>query len=318
MSSLFNSKKVASAVVASVPCSFAPKDSRGNPGLHKVVVLLDKDGAIQHLTCECLQKHGDGVQAILDLSGGDTTETLCVAQLEPFNKLINMLRRSRRSVTLPGVQFDQTMFHPLLKAAFNNIFTQANEKHAARAAWVRYFGLKLRPDTSCVKASMFQRLINQLVSKHVGIVPFVTENALGREVEYPALFTVKNKTDITVEGSPVMFTLLLRNHEVAEYSNNTWTQNEEEIRKLAAQHHHFLPRASAGEWTWKDNKPIKYDEDCLFCGTSFDRMSRHIQGAKHADNVIATVALACRATTRAGLKMLNNPRHRPVFLKTNV
>lgn len=94
---------------------------------------------------------------------------------------------------------------------------------------------------------------------------------------------------------------------VRDPRDDRWHIAEEDIRTWAKRNHNPLSRSLF-------MRQLKVsDGHCLFCNERFDRMSRHVQGARHQSRVVEIVQLACRATSRTGLKMINNRRHSSAF-----
>jgi hypothetical protein len=91
---------------------------------------------------------------------------------------------------------------------------------------------------------------------------------------------------------------------IRDPKTGTWYMDNDRILAFASRNHN----CGTGQGTVSDRT-------CIFCGESYERMSKHLQGAKHKERVLEVVKLVCKATTPTGLRMINNPKHKSAFFR---
>ncbi len=77
MTSFFTNPAISCTIVEQVPCAFAPskgKNSKGEDifGTHYACLMLNTDGNILHMSCQCEDKHGTDVINTMEEMGGGT------------------------------------------------------------------------------------------------------------------------------------------------------------------------------------------------------------------------------------------------------
>lgn len=314
---LFQNPNIASVLVERLPCAFAPTVN-GKMGTHYAMVLLDKNNNVLYVGSECEHKHGESVQAIHDMGGQDNT--LCYVATAAFRKALQALHDSK-DIAIDVIQRpkDSCLLENYMGVVFRTVWENACKKHNNRSV-AKLFG---NPGPTMRRQIAMQRTVNKVSASLLGLSPKeidcgrprgnITSNFSIKQVPiFPEVFTVKCAPVNQGHSSAVYhdnYIYRLYFHDdldaFATRAGGAWTINEDMVKNWAREH-------------WKVNtvaQPVKGDRLCVFCGEQYSRMSKHTQGARHIDRVLEVAKLTCKATSRMGLQMLNNPKTRAVFIK---
>jgi len=307
MVELFQNPNVATALVERLPCAFAPSVD-GKMGTHYAMVLLDKKGNVIYVGSECEHKHGEGVQVLHEM--GDQDSTLCYVVTAAFRKALRTLHDHPDAVLNEKDHRpkDANILTGHMWQMFSKVFSDSIEKHN-KHVYERTVCDWSRHD---FRLAALQRTVNQVTGSLLGLPKTIETGSwpgkgtvLGatvvEQVEYPLVLDVKYSE---------CYTMHFHNwsRSFATREAGSWTVDEDAIKSFAKDNHTTFERAGRFSKLYDERR-------CLFCAEDFQRMSKHTQGARHIDRVLEIAKLACKATSRMGLQMLNNPRTRSVFIK---
>lgn len=308
---LFTNPNIASVLVERLPCAFAPTVN-GKMGTHYAMVLLDKEDNVLYVGSECEHKHGEGVQALHDL-GGDAT--LCYVATAAFKKALAALHASKQQIDIKAdYPKDASLLKNYMRVTFNSVWEHACMKHNQRFV-SSMFG---NPGFEMRRQIAMQQTVDRVAASLLSLPPkdidrgrfvpggsITTPGFCVKQVPvYPEVFTCRC---VSNQDTGVVYTLEFKNgvDTFARREGGAWVVNEDYIKQWAKEHFTVstIPQ------------PGKGPKKCLFCAEQFERMSKHTQGARHIDRVLEVTKLVCKATSRMGLRMLNNPRTRSTFIK---
>ena len=323
MTSFFNNPNVASAVVERLPCAFATAVN-GKMGTHYAMVLLDKKANVIYVGSECEDKHGEGIQAFHDM--GDGQQDTCYIAAAAFRKALAKLRYKGGLGHLVDVPREARQLPLVLEGVFNKVWEQAVNRHNERYS-VRV-GSELYEQSS--KLRVLEHTVNRVACNVLDIAPGVHHGNFPERIQkqhlvlggdtYPPVFNVVLSalgTDTCCgahwyeklgAGPHPMLYFWDHSIPVAVRYKGSWVLAEDAIKAWAVEHCEVT----------SVRRHVPYQDPrraCIFCKEEFKRMSKHLVGAKHIDQVVNLVKLVCKATTRMGLHMLNDPRQRHVFIR---
>lgn len=344
---MFANPNIGAWVVEQVPCSFAKPDSYGRLGTHYSMVLLDKNHNLLYAGSECEHKHGEGVQAIHEMSGGKDS---CYTSSEAFRHALSLIHEGGNLPdNLPETASTKSL-PPTLAGVLRAVWTMAVKKHNERST-ARMWERVAERRNSGGKLAALQGAVDRVTASLLGIHPRVDHGRNQERVHntsfakteliYPQVFRVvqrylnaggvevlKDDSGINLPPDGGTFTMMEFVHrsqpegvifavrdfnEKGEPAPGKWAFSKEAVRGWAHTHHTVFDAMQTEQFKVAAQK--KDHGRCIFCGEDYDRMFRHIKGAKHGDRVVEVAGLVCKATTRLGLKMLNDPHHRTAFIK---
>lgn len=343
----FKNSNIGAWIVEQVPCAFAKPGRNGEPGTHYVMVLLDKNKNVMYVGSECEHTHGDGIQALHELSEGNTTT--CFKSSTAFRAGLGAIHNSK------GVQINSSKQQELvnaqlphmLNAALESVIRTCVKKHNTRVqeqAELSNGYIILGNATSADrKNDLMQRVANKVIYHAVNLKPLVTvgknrgdtpvppELYQKRDVNYVPIVRIYSRKLQSYEydgifqyvpseerptNDQTFVTMMLSGGYEAELvaaqdpRNGRWHINDSLVRRWAKQNHTCFNHDRS--------KAFGVSTDtCIFCQEKFSRMSRHMDGARHQNRVMELIQLATRATSRTGLRLLNNPRHFSAFYGGN-
>lgn len=327
---MFSNPNIGSCVVEQVPCSFA-KSRNGKAGTHYAMVLLSPEGSVLHVSSECERKHGPGIQAFHELGHKGT----CYTVTEAFSHMLQQVNAEGLLGARPPAPPPEVP--PILRKVLESAWISARALHNGRVM------LKDSKKPVSMKVAALQNAVDRVSYSLLNLQPVIDTGGMSDRVEpvyqkkqavYHPVFHVKavefldfhlkpfeSETGITI-AAPGVYTTLAFDAE-SLYSaiavRDQLSTGESAPGSWAFSQRVATRWASCNYTTFADKElrqlelPVK--GWCVFCGEQYDRMPRHISGAKHLDRVLEVANLVCKATTTTGLKMLNNPRHRSVFIR---
>lgn len=311
MMELFSNPNVASVLVQRLPCAFAPT-VQGKMGTHYAMVLLDKDNNVLYVGSECEAKHGDGVQALHEL--GDQDSTLCYVATSAFKKALSALH-AHKGQHLDSVSMfpkDANLLNGYMRSMFNSVWDMSCDKHNKRFA---AFMLGHMPHRLRRRDAM-QKTVNHVTSSLLCLAPKLIDvgrmrgPATRTVVSEPVYHTIFEVICNDVDEKKFIYKMGFVDGDVfAVREDGQWTVHEDVVKHWAESHH------TIRDFRVKHGGYSRPAEKCLFCNETFTRMSKHTQGGKHIDRVLEVAKLTCKATSRMGLQMINNPKTRSVFIK---
>lgn len=340
--SMFTNPNVQSIVVDRVPCAFA-KSKDGTTGTHYAMVLFDKNQNVMYVGSECEHIHGPGVQALHEMSDGNSPT--CFKVTDAFSKALNQTKAHHMKKMHPygapnDLKNNSQLIQSALKMAWERTVSVHNKRYAALPE-VEY------SNNLSAKEQMMQRAINRVTQRYLNI-PLLFNN--GRkssnlqhppqisEVVRPQIFTLRSRVlsyDMQPEGmaepipagqrilglhpaedESVMWAVRTENtdwqilhYRIRECSRNVWAgvagPGNIELNDNGVTFRQLMAR--------KNRDSHQRQDHCVFCGKSFDRITRHLQSRPHQDAVKAAIEMACRASSPVGLRMLNNRRFSSIF-----
>jgi hypothetical protein len=323
MTNFFKNPKASSVVVERVPCSFA-KASHGKIGTHYTVVIFDENKKLMYVGSECEHKHGEAVQAMHEMGG-----TTCFSVTARFRAALNEATSSQKSLThlRHNREYKKLENCPLLNAAFEVVHDTMVLTHNKR--W-----MEKTPRSKFVhfpvKGPALQQIADKLTSKMMSLPEIAFRgnyanrldpgyaagkvDTLRPRVFHFSEFTVANSLEFSTEILSPGNYLMLSSHETpSEYDalavrkpNGQWLVDRERVWSFAR--NSWNPLQDTRQWGISHNR-------CIYCGETYHRMSRHVQGARHKERVLELINMVCRATSPTGLRMINNPHHRSVFFR---
>lgn len=339
---MFSKPNIGTWVVEQIPCAFAKPNADGTSGTHYAMVLLGKNGDVIYVGSECEHKHGAGIQAMHELGGGGT----CYAVSQRFSNILHRLSLAKGTSVRADISNEFTgeitsELPPTMAQLLKNVWFTSASMHNKRAA-----AESLEPRFhSDPKVRGLQQTVDRVTYSLLKLAPIVdigrhADRILTpekRELRYRSVFNVdqricynpsdvegfKQNTDITVpvnvpriclstidwDRSSAVTVLAVRDQDShGESAPGKWTLSTQAVQKWANHNHTAFSAGECLELGIKRNY-------CIFCGDTYDRMNKHVQGAKHIDRVVEVAGLVCKATSSLGLKMLNNPKHRTAFIK---
>lgn len=323
-------------VIGRIPCAFAPPTKRGERGTHYVAVQLGANSSIRNVWCECQALHGEGIQAMHEMGDGSDT---CYAGVEAFNFILRTLRNPeigyidfaehiKKSVELFAVGSENPY----------SVLHQALAQAGFGAQKVRYDRINSRVNLNTLPVSrhlfkhqQMTKVANQVAAqlcKHDvlvdrGVNHHEVQNHVVAEKVYPKAFIIEERYiyKVFIANNRHLFPNV-------DESEDTLATVAKFERPLHGSRDIIGVRTPEGKWNVDTDLIRAWAADhtslvggprdvghCYFCESSFDRMSKHISGAKHGERVLEVTKLALKATSRMGLQMINNPRHRSVFFK---
>lgn len=332
MSNFFQNPNANSVVIDRVPCTFA-KPSKGSPGTHYTMVIFDKNNNVLYVGSECEHQHGEGIQALHEMSDGKSST--CFNVTSTFRKALNVMKQNKNQfVRIPSRYDREGISKPELKdcsliltkafdVAWESMVTVHNDratKNAQKNAEFPTFGRKGQALQSLVNR-LTTRLLSLPVVPHTGNKSLHVSNHHFIENKHVDMFVVREHTFIyetAIKDSPyaegathLVLSPADRPSRIFAVMNrdSTWTVDEESVRSYATDNHNFMTN-SAGEFS----NLIKA-KHCPFCNMTFERMTKHTHGGKHITRVLEVVKSLTRAMSPTGLRMLNSPRHKYVFFR---
>lgn len=290
--------KAHTVVHEAVPCAFA-RPHKGQIGTHTVSVVLDKQGGVISLGCECLSKHGENARAMHALDEGAQDDT-CYAVLTEVHRTIRVL--DEPSKKLPDA----------LRATLGRASTLRQERQGDRLVYDWALNANERQSRALTKVA--NKVANSVLklprAYDVGNHSLRVETLVKQERLYAPIFAIE-----PVGGPNRQLYLMGDYHVVTGVPGQLgWELNKLQEDALRTQAKHFYS-LSPSAYTMHVTNALQLESICVFCGETFDRPTRHTAGAAHADRVVNLAKLVLRATSRLGLQMLNNPRHRTAFIK---
>ena len=331
MSNFFQNPNANSVVIDRVPCSFA-KPHKGSPGTHYTMVIFDKGNNVLYVGSECEHQHGEGIQALHEMSDGNAPT--CFNVTSTFRKALNVVKQNKNQFIRIGSRYDTGTAKPVLKdcslvltkafdVAWESMVVTHNDratKSAQKPEEFPTFGLKGNALQSLVNR-LTTRLLSLPVIPHTGNKSLHVSNHHFLENKHVDMFVVREirfnydktiKDSSYVEGAThLVLTPADRQSLVFAVMNHdgTWTVDDESVRTYAQDNHNFMTN-STGEFS----NLIK-SKHCPFCNMTFERMTKHTHGGKHITRVLEVVKSLTRAMSPTGLRMLNSPRHKYVFFR---
>ena len=347
--------RVATSLIEQVPCAFAKTHRNGTPGTHYVMVLLDKDQNILHVGSECGHTHGPGVQVLHELGGqadtcyaavlpfvhtvealkshtgkqiGGNPETIkrsyvadrCLEvvwekAVKKHNQRFLTERLSHFWVTRPHQAMQRVVdrvtasllgFTPFEEHGRPNLKVDNTFVHNVHYPHVFRVYTRHLLDADSLAAFNEKLGINlKLQQKYTTMelcAPQSIENLSPTE-----------RAALTKDGKGVPFAVRGFD-EHGNPAHGQWTCSQDVVMRFAKGFHTVLSDIDTDRFKLKSADPNKVH--CIFCNGDYDRIQRHTGGAGHLDRVVQVASLVCKATTSTGLKMLNNPKHRAVFLRS--
>jgi len=331
MSNFFQNPNANSVVIDRVPCSFA-KPHKGSPGTHYTMVIFDKGNNVLYVGSECEHQHGEGIQALHEMSDGNAPT--CFNVTSTFRKALNVVKQNKNQFILMANRIDSRSVKPVLKdcslvltKAFDVAWESMVVTHNARAT--RSAQKPEEFPTFGLKGNALQSLVNRLTTRllslpvipHTGNKSLHVSNHHFLENKHVDMFVVREHTfgygmeikDFSYVEFSTHLVLTPADRQALIFAvmnrDGTWTVDEERIRTYAQDNHNFMTN-STGEFS----NLIK-SKHCPFCNMTFERMSKHTHGGKHITRVLEVVKSLTRAMSPTGLRMLNSPRHKYVFFR---
>lgn len=302
------SDKVASIVIEKVPCAFAPVLKDGSIGLHEIKAVFGHKGEILRVHSECQSIHGAGIDGIYELAQeSGAQQPLCYNAIRDVYENFETMRALgdqgliisvgdlKQESPKPG-----SVFHHAVQAAFACAVNDHNTRHTDNRR------------SDILLPARFERKIERLYYKLTQfdhIVQTISRNAL-KTSYVPFKVTLGEGTDL--DKRQVCLRSRRDNRILATRAAATgaWVLDQDVVKSFASTRENIRRIDRRGTKT----HPNK-EEECIFCGESFSRLSKHTSGAKHLQHVIDFVNLLCKALSPAGLRMLNNPKYKDVFLR---
>lgn len=288
-----------------VPCAFA-KPHKGKPGVHKVTVVLDANGGVSHLGCECQVLHGENAKAIYELEEGNSVIDTCFATLAE-------VRRTVRDLEEPSNKLPESLQEILQRTS-----TLRNDRREKRTRLT--YQLSPREQKLQALTRVANKVANAVLKLpavyNVGRFATRVQNQVKHERVYAPIVSIIPSLNDSVTTALYLLGDHLVMHGVPGGSSWELSKVDEDLLRNNVKHIYTLGGSDSYS-RLADIGPLHKGgpHSCIFCGETFDRPSRHTAGAAHADRVINLVKLVLRATSRLGLQMLNNPRHRTAFIK---
>lgn len=351
MADMLENPNIGAVVVERLPCAFAPLGKNGEPGTHYAMVLLDNQNNVVYVGSECEHKHGEGIQAIYEMGGysGD----VCFAAADAFRKGLRTIHQAKGSIISYREEPKGDGLPSILKRVLRSVWQDAADKHNTRikeqnsVQWPddlpgRSFKIKALQnalDRTLASILKLPALPDNWKESRVDVLPESRVDVLPEErikftnVRWPRIFTIEDRffskhevqyemTDksvingVKLEGDenrivmyPSGFSMPKSKIFAVRDEQSRWSFDADRLKSWAQNHHN--------PFTDEISHALKLDihRYCVFCQAEFDRMSRHTSGGKHIDRVVEIAQLGCKATTKLGLKLLNSPKHRSVFIK---
>jgi len=292
---------VASVLVEKVPCSFAKPDKHGGVGTHFTMVLTNKAGHIMYVGSECEQKHGDSVEFFH--SEGSAT---CFKVTAAFREALASIKNTKGvanyapDVVLPSsknLKYAINSAWEVMKAAHNSRIS-ADYTLPLKQVALQNTVTKLANHLMTLPKVKLAEDTSETVKRTALVTPLVVMNDLGYSPEFQYRLCPADNTGIR---------LALRRYD------GSWDVQDDRVLSFAERN------ADCVNWPVEQSKHHgkvrSTNTVCSFCGGTFERMSKHLAGAKHKNRVLEIVRLLCKATTPTGLKMINNPKHRSAFFR---
>ncbi len=335
---MFANPNIAAWVVERLPCTFAKPNPDGSPGTHYAMVLLDKGGNVLYIGSQCEHENGEGIQALHEL--GEANDT-CFTSSAAFRTVLSKIHAAKGDA-LPmepnGAWYPN--IPPLLGTTLKAVWATGQQKHNDRTAKYR-LSLTEPPD---LKLDSMRHVMDRVMFNVLGLDPQVSHGRhqdrvhntsfVKNEVTYQRIFQIRRKyfsqeelrrsyddghvlDGVKLEPGTHTVLCLGRDEGVIFAIRDVaglgkWSFDPEPVKRWAGENYTVFNNEQKKVL---GHSPQNGKDYCIFCGDWFERMSRHVSGAKHIDRVVEVAKLACLATSRTGLKMLNSPRHRSAFLK---
>lgn len=343
---MFANPNIAAWVVERLPCTFAKPKPDGSAGTHYAMVLLDKNGNVLYIGSQCEHENGEGIQALHEL--GEANDT-CFTSSAAFRKILGKIHASTDHLgELSKVLTVEDTLPPMLRTAMGRVWNEAANKHNKRRMSA-LADMIIAADRQDLHIQGLNRILNRVVYNILNLHPMIDHGAhqdrvhntsfAKNELKFERIFQIRrrpfsehdlkytypdgqviNGVKLKEPGNHVVMVINNRNDigpsdnifAVRDIKPGAWSFDPEPLKRWASDNYtvfNNMQKAAMG-LSAKDGKDY-----CLFCGDWFERMSRHIGGGKHIDRVVEVGALACKATSHTGLKLLNNPRYRTAFIK---
>lgn len=334
MTNFFQNPNAHSVVVDRVPCAFAKPNRDGSPGTHYTLVIFDKNQSVLYVGSECEHKHGEGVQALHEMGGGN--EATCFRVTASFSNALNTIKKQRgkaisRYDDAPRLQAGS----PLLGQTFQVAWSAMRDKHNKRAESSDSSGDPY--PTFGMKGIMLDNVVRRVSASMLNLPAKVTcgrgksfDASPCSSISYAPVFRVVETTfrhdtvfgEIVVPAGSTRLALTT-NDSISSFlavrEGNQWHIDSDFVKRVASRNHNTIENFEKHGWSSLLREhlgpKIHADEYCIFCAESFTRMSKHLKGGRHINRVSEVVALVTRATSSTGLRMINNPRHRNVFIR---
>lgn len=340
MSNFFKNPNANSVVVDRVPCAFAKADRNGNPGTHYTLVIFDKNSNVLYVGSECEHKHGEGIQALHELTAGNSKT--CFSVTSTFRKALGVIKDDFKNRTYNEYSREHQAkkprmndCSPILSKAFDIAWESMTAQHNKRArqfeedsaaAYVTRFPVfgKKALKYQLVADMLTSRIMNLPVRPDIGNHASRVSDHATSGVERLRLFEVGETTfnyAVTVptasgesrEFMPGTYLVLrpaVSSRIMAVRANDgKWYVDRVAVREYASDEHCFH---SQEHGTFGRNIS---SSRCLFCNEVFQRMTKHTHGNKHVSRVLEVLGLLTKAMSPTGLRMLNNPRHKTTFFR---
>lgn len=317
MTNFFKNTNAHSVVVERVPCAFAKPKSGEPMGTHYTVVIFDKNQSVLYVGSECEHVHGESVQALHEM-GGQTCFSI-TAKFRAALGRVNTLRGQSISTYKNDLGELQDV-SPLMRAAFNTTKNQMINVHNER----------VQPTKKEVSANIvaLQKLVDKLTQQMLSLPLVIDEGrhkqnvttSQKQEVKVPRVLKVEEHTyTYAFDHAGMLFpsgsylrlspandyeTFAIKEHGVG----GRWLVDEQKVRQFANNNHTSIATPEL------DGLKISKSK-CVFCGETYERMSKHTHGLKHKNRVVDVVKLVCKAISPTGLRMLNNPRYSATFFR---
>lgn len=300
-----------------VPCACGAPIKHKGPQLHTVTVVFDRPAmSIKTVRAQCAATAGFDV--IADLSPDLPTcvrfaKALLTAATEGGTKEFQILDEhsdEKRIDTDGDLKVTSTL---------TSLVCASNLANNLRNSWDRLRDLRItekeskKPAAVALKPRLLQNSFTAFVSKSM---PFIDDCAAGTcPHTYPVInnnyleFTVS----IAYDGSLRLCTNggIVATQRVGQ---TTWVADDDRVLSYVGSRIH--PCAYPGNVSYKRiNKQSVEAKSvyCFFCKQSFEKIDKHLEGAKHLTAVKNWFSLFLKAHSSAGLKMLNNQKYKHIF-----
>lgn len=284
------SNKVAAVITERVRCSFATPQPDGTPGFHEVKLAIGFYKELRHVSCECQKLHGNGVVALYEMAkeGGSSVDDMC------FSHVITLLTSLRKLNTNPADLRASIGGTRLLTGVINSTIAASRSRASCRNGNVLnlYSANKQGTDQFLdpakrdnYKVDTFNKVVKKLNKYH-----FDGQKLLALHYN-PAREQV-----IKLVGSP-SYTLAQRNIS----AGSSWDIYEDQVKRWAFFGIHDLTESGSLDL-----------KRCAICKEYW--RYKHTSSVKHLQRALDVIKLYCMALSSTGLKMLNDPKRKAIFL----